>query len=181
MSELPEDSFDMEVGEETIVSRSQIKRDAEALQALGKAIYALPKKQRKLVELNDLVLAAFEEANRIKSADALRRHFQYVGKLLRELDPNTLQAARTAVATAASANQTMQTQQQQLISSLLAGGREASEELLEKHPDLERQQLNQLIRNAARAEAKRPEGAKEPPATKKLKQYLSQNIKTRIR
>lgn len=163
--------------DEILVSRSQIKREADALQQLGRELYALPKRQRDLLELDELLLLAFAEADRIKSPDALRRHFQYVGKLLREMDTDAIRVAVTAVASAPTVNQRIQTEMQRTVSTLLTGGRDASEALLAEYSALERQPLNQLIRNAARAEAKREEGAKEPTAVKKLRQYLTAGMK----
>lgn len=166
------DPYDKTADDEMVVSRSQIKREALELQELGRALYALPKKQRSLVPLDELLLAAFVEADRIKSGDALRRHFQYVGKLLREMDVEVIRAAMLAVKNSAKNNQVDQDQLQQTVTQLLEGGRDAAEALLSQFAALDRQQLNQLIRNAARAEEKRAEGAKETPATRKLKQYL---------
>jgi len=169
---------DEAAGDEVVVSRSQIKREAEALQKFGREIYALPKRQRNLLPLDDLLLTAFNEADRIKSADALQRHFQYVGKLLREMDTDAIGVAVKVVANAPTANQRIQTELQETLTKLLEGGRDASEMLLAQYAGLDRQQLNQLIRNAARAETKREEGAKDPAATKKLRQYLVSGMKT---
>ncbi len=156
-----------------VVSRSQIKREAEALQQLGRDIYRLPKRLRATVRLNESLTNALDEADRIKNSDALKRHFQYVGKLLRDLDEQTLDTLRTAVQGAANALQGDHTRLQGMVNQLIEQGRKASETVLAEYPNLERQHLNQLIRNAVRAEAKRPEGGAEPTATRKLKQYLA--------
>ena len=173
MSKLPEELADDGV----VVSRSQIKREAEALQKFGREIYSLPKRQRNALPLDDLLLTAFKEADRLKAPDALRRHFQYVGKLLRERDTDAIRVAMTVVANAPTANQRIQSELQQIIAALFEGGRDASEALLTQYAGLDRQQLNQLIRNAARAEAKLEEGTKDPAATKKLRQYLAAGMK----
>ncbi|RLA03017.1 MAG: hypothetical protein DRQ54_11355, partial [Gammaproteobacteria bacterium] len=111
MSKLPEELADDGV----VVSRSQIKREAEALQKFGREIYSLPKRQRNALPLDDLLLTAFKEADRLKAPDALQRHFQYVGKLLRERDTDAIRVAMTVVANAPTANQRIQSELQQII------------------------------------------------------------------
>ena len=57
------------------------------LQALGVALAALPESQLKEMNLGEDLLEALLEAKRIKSHEAKRRQMQYIGRLMRDVDP----------------------------------------------------------------------------------------------
>ena len=78
---------------EEIVSKTQKKREVEALQKLGASLIALAPAQLDTLELPGELLAAVREAQRIKSHEAKRRQVQYIGKLMRSLDPAPVRAA----------------------------------------------------------------------------------------
>ncbi|MBU2412227.1 MAG: DUF615 domain-containing protein, partial [Gammaproteobacteria bacterium] len=59
--------------EEIPKSKTQIKREMEALQDLGKKLLGLSKNQLKKVEMSDTLREAFVEAGRIKQHEAMRR------------------------------------------------------------------------------------------------------------
>jgi len=67
------------------------------LQALGVALAALPESQLRGMSLDESLLQALLEAKRIKSHEAKRRHLQYIGRLMRDLDPAPLRAQLAAV------------------------------------------------------------------------------------
>ena len=68
-------------------SRSQKKRDSQALKDIGVELYKLSIGQRKKIPLNQDLELAFAEMDRLKDKEAKRRHMQYIGKLLRQCDP----------------------------------------------------------------------------------------------
>ena len=136
----------------------------------------MPKKKRNKLPLNSQLLAAFKEADRIKSNEALRRHFQYVGKLLREADIDSIRAAIHTLELSPLTHQRKQIRLDETIEQLLQGGRSVSETLLNEHPRLNRQTLNQLIRNAVTAENKLPQENGSSPAKAKLKKYLAESV-----
>ena len=162
--------------EAEVISRTQVKREAEALQKLGRKIYDLPKKKRDTLPLDSLLISAFLEADRIKSANALKRHFQYVGKLMRELDTEAIIAGMDKLNDPIQSNREVDTGLEQIATDLIKNGRALSEPLLEQHPLLDRQLLNQLIRNASKALAKSADANKGEAAKNKLKQYLAQSM-----
>ena len=73
-------------------SKTRRKREAESLQALGEALAGFQRKELAPLELPDRLLHALEELGRIKSHEARRRQCQYIGRLMREVDPAPLQA-----------------------------------------------------------------------------------------
>jgi ribosome-associated protein len=68
-------------------SRSARKRDAEAMQKLGERLIALKPLQLQRFGLPAELLEALLEAQRLRSRLALARQRQYIGRLMREIDP----------------------------------------------------------------------------------------------
>jgi len=62
------------------------------LQALGAALAALPESRLKSMSLDDDLREALLVSKRIKSHEARRRHLQYIGRLMRDVDPAPLRA-----------------------------------------------------------------------------------------
>ena len=74
-------------------SRTQKKIEDRALQSLGEQLVALPIGRLKAMELPDDLLTAIELAHKIKSHSARRRQIQYIGALMRHIDPQPIEAA----------------------------------------------------------------------------------------
>lgn len=79
--------------QEEIVSKTQKKREVEALQKLGASLIALAPARLAALELPEELLAAVREAQRITSREARRRQVQFIGRLMRSLDPAPVRAA----------------------------------------------------------------------------------------
>lgn len=74
-------------------SRSARKRAAEALQQLGVKLIALRDIELDALTLPEELLAAIREARRLNSRAALARQRQYIGKLMRDVDPEPIERA----------------------------------------------------------------------------------------
>ena len=74
-------------------SKSARKREYLALQKLGEELLTLRDSDLQQIELDDDLLSAVLEARRIRSHGALRRQKQYIGKLMRSVDPEPIRAA----------------------------------------------------------------------------------------
>ncbi len=74
-------------------SRTQKKNEDRALQRLGEQLVALPYGQIETMELPDELLKAIELAHKIRSRGARRRQIQYIGALMRHIDPQPIQTA----------------------------------------------------------------------------------------
>ena len=95
MAKRKKEDFDWqdEEQEEIIwVSKSEIKRDAEALKKLGEKLVELTKAKLDKIPLEDALLEAVNLAQRLQK-EARRRQLQYIGKLLRGMDVEPIQAA----------------------------------------------------------------------------------------
>ena len=74
-------------------SRTQKKNEDRALQRLGEQLVTLPSGQLEAMELPDELLAAIEFARKIRSRGARRRQIQYIGALMRHIDPQPIEIA----------------------------------------------------------------------------------------
>ncbi|WP_110668237.1 ribosome biogenesis factor YjgA [Salinicola halophilus] len=149
------------------LSKTQRKHEMQELQALGERIIALDPGIRARLPLSDEMIAAVEETSRIRSHEGRRRHMQYVGKVMRKED-------RAAIRAAFDAMDQEQNQRNAAFHRLektrdaLIDDDAALEPFIEAHPDVDRQTLRQLIRNA-RSERQR---GKPPASARKLFQLI---------
>jgi ribosome-associated protein len=78
-------------------SRTRKKKEDRALQRLGERLVALPLSQLESMELPDDLMAAIELARKIKSHGARRRQMQYIGVLMRQIDPQPIETALESI------------------------------------------------------------------------------------
>ena len=148
--------------EEEFVSRSQKKREVEELQRLGAALVDLPSAQLAGMPLPEPLVKAVLEAQRIRSHEARRRQIQYIGKVMRKVDPEPVRAALAAVdgrsAAARAQQRRLESWRERLISDDAA-----LTEYAGANPGADLQALRTLIRNARReiAESKPPRAQRE--------------------
>jgi len=74
-------------------SRTRKKNEDRELQRLGEQLVALPVGRLETMELPDELLAAVAFARKVKPHSARRRQLQYIGTLMRHIDPHPIQAA----------------------------------------------------------------------------------------
>jgi ribosome-associated protein len=79
-------------------SKTRRKKDMQALQDLGAQLVALSAERLARVPLPESLADAVQEARRITSHEGRRRQMQYIGKLMRGVDPAPIQAALDAFA-----------------------------------------------------------------------------------
>lgn len=92
----PADTDRSQAPEEQRPSRSARKRQALALQELGVRLTLLKPAQLQQLPLPEELLAAVLEAQQLRSRAALARQRQYIGKLMRALDPEPIVRALSA-------------------------------------------------------------------------------------
>jgi ribosome-associated protein len=131
-------------------SKTELKRESEEQQKLGEALLTLRDDLMDKLSLPEGLLDALDQLRRISNFEGRRRQMQYVGKLMRGLDPETLQAVRDALETqhAGSAQQTLALHAVERWRDDLIARDEALTEWLAQHPDTDVQQLRALIRQA---------------------------------
>lgn len=153
----PEISHEADSEADLPPSKTQLKAEADAQQALGVRLTELSKD--KLVKLNlpEELFEAVLESKKITANGAIRRHRQYLGRLMREIDtaPITEQLARwDGKHTAENAYfHGLERWRDRLINDS-----NALSEFMELYPATDSQQLRTLIRNAQKEHA-----ANKPP------------------
>ncbi|MFO7649005.1 MULTISPECIES: ribosome biogenesis factor YjgA [Halomonas] len=145
-------------------SKSQLKREMHALQALGEAIIAMTPAERARFPLSDDMLAAVEETSRVRSHEGRRRHMQYVGKVMRREDLEAIKAVYAEIEQETLRRDHAFHRLEKWRDRLLEEGDAAVEAFIADFPDVDRQALRQLIRNAQRER----ERGKPPASARKL-------------
>ncbi len=78
-------------------SKSAKKREHLALQVLGERLIGLPEATLRDMPLDDVLVDAIMAAAGISSHSALRRQHQLIGKLMKHVDPEPVQATLDAL------------------------------------------------------------------------------------
>lgn len=68
------------------ISKTKLKAEADAQQALGVRLCALSKEKLAKLDLPEALLEAVLENKKITANGAMRRHKQYLGRLMRDID-----------------------------------------------------------------------------------------------
>lgn len=132
----------MEDDELERISKSQRKRDMDRLQALGEHLLRLKPSLRATLPLSDSLHQALTDDARIKSGEAKRRHRQYLGKLMRQIDESALLDALEALQPHPGRDLLLNNS----IDRLLQEGDRAVQELIQRLPMLDRHYLRLLVR-----------------------------------
>lgn len=150
-------------------SKSQLKREAESQQAIGRKLVELPKEKLAKLDLPEALLDAIAEAKRITANGAIRRQMQYIGRLMRDIDvtPIVDQLARWE----GKHNEenarfhALERWRERLLSDT-----QAVSDFLMRYPHADSQQLRTLIRNAQKETA----ANKPPKSSRELFQLIRQ-------
>ena len=149
-------------------SKSSLKRDAHALQQLGTQLVDLPESVWSMLELPASLVAALREAGRLHARGGRKRQLQFIGKLMRDIDPepirNYFEQVRLKTRKLAQAHHALEAWRDRLIEE----GDPAIEAFLEQHAQADRQHLRQLARQAKKEMAHN----KPPKSSKTLFRYI---------
>jgi len=131
-------------------TKSALKRQMAALQEIGEILVDLPEAQLKKIPLENPLLEAIYTARSLKSHEAKRRQLQYIGKLMRNIDPEPIQIALDNVQNKSQQSKARFHQIERWRDRLIAEGDIVLEKLVEQYPNVDRQHIRQLIRKAQR-------------------------------
>lgn len=148
-------------------SKSQRKREMHALQDLGERLVALSLDQLKKVPMPDSLADAVREAKRITSHEGRRRQMQYVGKLMRNVDPAPIVAQLEVFDGVSKAEIARQHRLEKLRAELI-DDEKTLQAIGERWPAADFQQLRTLRRNAL----KERESNKPPRAFREIFRVL---------
>lgn len=150
------------------ISKSQKKREAEALKKLGVQFIELSASKLALLPLPDNLFKAINDAKSIKSHGAKRRQAQLIGKLMRAADYDEILAAYEKIIEEDSSVTATFHEVELWRDRLIHEGKDALTELIDLyHPD-DVQLLRQLIKKAIDDQLKE----KNTGAAKALFRYL---------
>jgi ribosome-associated protein len=149
--------------EEQRQSKSARKREAASLQELGVKLSALPDQEIKALDLPDNLFVALRDLRRLPSHGAQVRQRQYIGKLMRNIDPEPVLAKLAERKQRHDLEIRYFQQIERWRDRLLSEPSVAVAELLQEYPQADRATLLKLLDKAERerAEQRSPVGARE--------------------
>ena len=135
-------------------SKSQRKREMAALQDLGAELVDLAAADLARIPLPDRLSEAIDQARAITSHGARRRQLQFIGKIMRDVDPAPIRAALEKIRQ----HSARATAELHLIERwrdrILSEGQAALNEFSGQYPGADRQRLRQLMLNARKEQEK---------------------------
>ena len=151
-------------------STSELKRQMSESQILAEVLAALSSYALKTIPLDEAIKTAIAETNKIKSFEAIRRHKQYLGKLMRFLDTEELDAIqrRLDAIQGVSKAETAKLHHLESYRDRLIANDETFTKMIEQYPDMDIQNMRTLIRNAR----KEKEMNKPPKAYREIFRVL---------
>lgn len=131
-------------------TRTDLKKESDALQKLGEDLLTLRADLMTKLELPDRLVEGVAEAKRITNFEGKRRQMQFIGKLMRKLDPAKWDEIRAALEEQhmPSVQETMVLHQAEQWRDRLIADDDAVGQWLNLSPDTDSQQLRALVRQA---------------------------------
>ena len=129
-------------------SKSQRKRDMTALQKIGETLVNLPAAQLAKIPLETTLRDAILQARELTAHGAIRRQLQYIGKLMRFVDPEPIYKALDDVESKSKRSKAQFHLVERWRDKLIAEDDASIEDFLAQFPQTGRQHLRQLVRNA---------------------------------
>ncbi|MDT8310070.1 MAG: ribosome biogenesis factor YjgA [Methylophaga sp.] len=166
--DIDDESFDYEAGEEP-VSKSQIKRDLDALKDLGRDLIALSPAELTKLDLDEQLLDAVVLAQGLQKG-ALKRQTGFIGGLIAKRDHEAI-SKQLEILKQPHREDTLKLHQlEEWRDRLLAGEAEVMTQLHHQFAEFDGQHVRQLVRNA-----KREVQQNQPPKSARLLfKYLQQ-------
>ena len=162
---------DEDTGEFLGESRSQNRREALEVLALGEKLVELTAAQLARLPIPAELLEHIEYSKRITSHGARKRQLAFLAKQMRREEDGVLDAIRDALEANSETSKravALMHRVEHVRERLLAEGDAALAELLDEYPQADRQQLRTLVRNAQAEKAKN----KPPRAYREIFQVL---------
>jgi ribosome-associated protein len=149
--------------EEQRLSKSARKREAASLQELGVKLSALPDQEIKALDLPENLFVALRDLRRLPSHGAQVRQRQYIGKLMRTIDPEPVLAKLAERKQRHDVEIRHFQQIERWRDRLLSEPTVALDELLAEYPNADRADVARLLDKAERErlEQRSPVGARE--------------------
>jgi ribosome-associated protein len=128
-------------------SKTERKRVMHELQALGERLIGLNSEQLAAIALPGSLHEAVEQARRITKHEARRRQLQYIGRLMRTVDPEPIRE-KLKVWDGVSTEETARLHRIERWREKLLEDDAGLGALVHDHPGIDTQRLRALVRNA---------------------------------
>jgi ribosome-associated protein len=151
-------------------SKTRLKQDSHDLQALGEALLALPRDRIEALPLSESLRDAIAEMQRTRSHEGRRRQMQYIGKLMRGIDPEPIRHAVAELQLGRAQDSLALHEAEHRRAELIASD-EAVTRWIAEHPQTDVPHLRNLVRNARKDAALSPE-QRSGRAYRELFQYI---------
>ena len=153
-------------------SKTRLKQGATDLQQLGQKLTTYSCAVLRKLSLNELLISALEEYNRLpNSHGARRRQLQFIGKLMRDLDYDAVIKSIDDLESGHLRKKKKPSAAKLLCEAILESGDAEINAALEQYPQLSRQTMRQLYREYNRA----AETSRDKFKTK-LQNYLQKQV-----
>lgn len=158
------------------ISKTKLKAEADAQQALGVRLCELPKDKLAKLDLPEALYTAVLESKKITANGAIRRHRQYLGRLMRDIDTAPIEEQLARWEGKHTAENAYFHGLERWRDRMIADAN-VLQEFLAVYPNTDIQQLRTLIRNAQKELA-----ANKPPKSSreifKLLREITQPLQT---
>ena len=153
-------------------SKTQLKQGATDLQQLGQKLTTYSCAVLRKLSLNEVLISALEEYNRLpNSHGARRRQLQFIGKLMRDLDYDAVIKSIDDLESGHLRKKKKPSAAKLLCEAILESGDAEINVALDQYPQLNRQTMRQLYREHNRA----AETSRDKFKTK-LQNYLQKQV-----
>lgn len=153
-------------------SRTQLKKESDALQKLGEELLTLPDSRLNALDMPETLRIALREAKKITAHGGRRRQLQYIGKLMRQVEPEPFEEAVAAFKLGHAQDQ-LRLHQLELVRTELIASDDALQTYISEHPGVDVQQLRSLVRSARKDAAANPE-SRSGRGFRELYQFLKE-------
>jgi len=162
--------FDQE--DDDWVSKTQRKKECDDILVLGERLIALNKEELDQINMDDELRGAIEEAQRIKSNNALKRQKHFIAKIIRGLGDETLTSQLERVLHKHDIYNADFKRMEKWRDAIIENGDKAINAFIDEHPTADRSHLRQLVRNAD----KEKKNNKPPAAFRQIFKYIREVV-----
>lgn len=150
------------------VSKTRRKRECDAMQKIGEDLITLKLSELEQIDIPDRLRDAILEAHKIKQHGALKRHKQFIGKIMRDIDADDIAKQLNDLRHKDDLNNANFKRIEKWRDRIINDGDKALDELVAEFPNIDRQHIRQLVRKAH----KEQETNKPPTAFRQIFKYL---------
>ena len=165
----------VDLDKDSVVSKTELKKDSKKIQQFGRKISELTINNIKAFKFPINIYEATIDLKNLKSNSAKKRQVQYLGKLLREIDLTDAFIVMKQL----KVNSQKEIQRNNIIESWrdkLLTNTESITEFVDKYPKIDRQSLRQTISNAQ----KEKKDNRTPKHSKQLFKLIKDIVITKV-